>query len=194
MHAPRHLPGSIQAWDTGRLRFGIHPYPAHDVVTGWANLHRLRGDIEVSKLLELMVHARELALDGFRIALVGDIQKHAAVRTAPTGEHLSPDSARHDVTRQQVWRPSRIPVALQPAFGFLWGISRLGGEHLRDIAEHEALALVVQQHPTVTPHAFGDQDTADAEGPDHAGRVELHKLHIHQFCPSHIGHGLPVTG
>src|SRR5262249_24034487 len=152
-----------------------------DIVASWANFHGLSGDIQIPKLLELMVHAWELALDGFCIALIGYIQKHAAMRTAPTGEHLSPDRARHNVTRQQVWRPARLPVALEPAFGFLGGISRLSGEHRRDIVEHEALAPVVQQHPTVTPHAFGDQDTAYAEGPDHTGRVELHKLHIHQF-------------
>jgi len=59
-------------------------------VAGWTNFHGLRGDIEVAKLLELMVHARELALDGFRIALLGDIQKHAAVRTASTGPAPQP--------------------------------------------------------------------------------------------------------
>src|SRR5438105_2889099 len=133
MQTRSYLPGSIEARDAGRLGVGIHPYPTHHIVTGWANFHGLLGDIQVSKLLELMVHARELALDGFRIALVGDIQKHAAVRTPPTGQRLSPDSARHHVARQQVWRPSCVPVAFQPAFGFLWGVSRLGGEHLRNI-------------------------------------------------------------
>src|SRR5262245_41607196 len=127
MHAPRHLPSSIQARDTGRGRFGVHSHSTHNVVTGWANFHGLRGNIEVPKLFELMIHTRELAFDRFRIALVSDIQKHTAVRTAATGEHLSPNSACHDVTRQQVWRPSCVPVALQPAFSFLWSISRLGG-------------------------------------------------------------------
>src|SRR5262245_33778912 len=97
MHAPRHLTGSIQARDTGCCGFGIYPHSTHDIVASWANFHGLLGDIEIAKLLELVVHARELAPDGFRIALVGDIQKHAAVRTTPTSEHLSPDSPCHDI-------------------------------------------------------------------------------------------------
>ena len=92
MQTRSHFSGSIQTRDAGRLGVGIHTHPTHHIVAGWANFHGLFGDIHVPKLLELLVHARELALDGFRIALVGDIQKHATVRTAPTGEHLSPVS------------------------------------------------------------------------------------------------------
>ena len=70
------LPGSIEARDAGRRGIGVHAYPAHHIVAGWTNFHRLFRNIKVTQLLKLVVHIWQFALDGFWVPLAGNIQKH----------------------------------------------------------------------------------------------------------------------
>ena len=65
---------------------------------------------------------------------------------------------------------------------------------VRDVAEHEPLALVVPQHAALAANAFGDEDAADARRPDHAGRVELDELHVDEFGPGVVGERVAVAG
>src|SRR3954453_8432691 len=51
-----------------------------------------------------------------------------------------------------------------------------------DFVEHEAAALVVAEHATLAAHAFGDEDAANTDRPNHTRRVELYELHILEFC------------
>ena len=56
------------------------------------------------------------------------------------------------------------------------------------------------QHAALAPDALGDEQAAHARRPDHAGRVELDHLHVHQFRARVVGHhdavarGLPGVG
>ena len=83
--ARRALARGEQARNGRHLRVGIDADAAHDVVRRRADLHRRRRDVEVGQLLELVVHARQLALDvlgGVRQLLLDprDVEKDAAVR------------------------------------------------------------------------------------------------------------------
>ena len=60
----------------------------HDVMSGRPDLHRLFGDVDVRQLFELVVHARQLALDMLRSVgkpffNPGDIEINPAVRRTP---------------------------------------------------------------------------------------------------------------
>ena len=57
------LAGGEQPRHDRLLGVGVDADAAHDVVRGRADFHRLLGDVEVGQLLELVVHARQLALD-----------------------------------------------------------------------------------------------------------------------------------
>ena len=115
------------------------------------------------------------------------------MRRAPARLDLRVDGAGHFVTRQQVGRAAVVDVVVVPAVGLLLGLRRLGPEHLGDVVEHEALALGVAQHAAVAAHTFGDEDAAHAERPHHAGRVELHRLHVDDVGPGPDGHGMAVA-
>src|SRR5207249_6161927 len=52
---------------------------------------------------------------------------------------------------------------------------------LGDVIEHEALALVVLEHPAVAPNALGHEDPAHGRWPHHPRRVELDELHVDQI-------------
>ena len=80
-----HSPAANRPGNRRHLRVGVHADAAHDVVRGRADFHRLLGDVEVGQLLELVIHARQLALDvrlGVRELLLDprDVEEHAAVR------------------------------------------------------------------------------------------------------------------
>src|SRR6185503_1709210 len=100
----RTFAGREQTGDRGHLRVGVHRNAAHDVVRGRTHLHRLLRDVDVGELLELVVHARELALD----VLLGvrelrsdprDVEEDTAVRAAPSLAHLAPNGAGDVVAR-----------------------------------------------------------------------------------------------
>ena len=42
-------------------------------------------------------------------------------------------------------------------------------------------------------HAFGDQDAAHARRPDHAGRMELHELHVDEIGAGVVGQRVAVA-
>ena len=67
-----------------------------------------------------------------------------------------------------------------PAVGLFLGLRVLRAEHVRHVVEHEPLALGVPQHAAVAADRLGDQEAAHRRRPDHAGRVELDELHVHQ--------------
>ena len=103
------LAGGEEAGNRRHLRVGIHANPAHDVVRGRADFHRLLRDVEVGELLELVVHARQLAPDvrlgvGELFLDPGDVEEDAAVRRSAAGLHLAVDAARHVVAREQLGR------------------------------------------------------------------------------------------
>ena len=67
-------------------------------------------------------------------------------------------------------------------------------EHVRDVVEHEPLALGVAQHPAVAADGLGDEDPLHRRRPDHARRVELQELHVDQRRARTQGQGVPVAG
>src|SRR5205807_1141400 len=71
-----------QTGDARHLRVTVHADSAHDVMGRRPNLHRLRGDVDVAQLLELVVHARQLALD-----VLGLVQTRLALGE-PVAERL----------------------------------------------------------------------------------------------------------
>ena len=50
------------------------------------------------------------------------------------------------------------------------------------------------QDAAFAAHAFGDEDAAHARRPDHAGRVELHELHVDQVGAGVVGERVAVAG
>ena len=80
---------------------------------------------------------------------------------------------------EQLGRAARVLVALRVAPAFFLVVGGLALVVLRDVVEHEALAFLVAQHAAFAAHALGDEDAAHARRPDHAGRMELHELHVH---------------
>ena len=121
--ARRALARGEQARDRRHLRVGIDADAAHDVVRRRPDFHRLLRDVEVGELLELVIHARELALDvllGVRELLLDprDVEKHAAVRDSAPGLDLAVDAARHVIAREQLRRTARALVALRVAPAF----------------------------------------------------------------------------
>ena len=81
---------------------------------------------------------------------------------------------------QEVGRPPVVLLVLVPAVGLVLVVGRLALEELRDVVEHEPLALAVLERAAVAAHALGDQDAAHRRRPDHARRVELDELHVDQ--------------
>ena len=108
--------------------------------------------------------------------------------------HLADDAAGDVVARQQLRRAVGVLVAQHVAEAFFLVLRRLRFVVVRDVAEHEPVALAVPQHAALAANAFGDEDAADARRPDHAGRVELHELHVDEFGPGVVGERVAVAG
>ena len=62
----------------------------------------------------------------------------------------------------------------------------------RIVTLHETLAVFVSQHAAFAAHRLGDQDSLYARRPNHAGRMKLDELHVHQFgaCIKSQGHAV----
>ena len=121
------------------LRVRIHADAAHDVVRGRADFHRLARDVDVGQLLELVIHARQLALDvlggvGDLFLDPGDVEKHAAVRAAAAFFDFAHDAARDVIAREQLRRAPRVLVALAIAPAFLCVVGGLRFVVVRDVA------------------------------------------------------------
>ncbi len=100
------------------------------------------------------------------------------MRAAAAFAHLAHNAAGDVVAREQFRGPAGFLVTLCIAPAFLGIVGGLVDVERRNVVEHEALALVVFQHAALAAHAFGDEDSAHAGRPDHAGGVELDELHV----------------
>ena len=121
----RGFAGRVQARHRGRLRIAIDANAAHHVVRGRTDFHRHLRDVDLGELLELVIHARQLALDvlgSVRDAFLdpSDVEKHAAVRTAPACLHFTVDAAGDVIACQELGWTARVLIALRvsPAFFF----------------------------------------------------------------------------
>src|SRR5712691_1740055 len=196
--AGRALARGKQARHVRHLRVPVDPHAAHDVMGCRTDLHRLRGDVEVSKLLELVVHARQLLLDVLGPVRnprldPGDVEEHAAVRAAPAGFDLPHDAAAHVVTRQELRRSSGGLVALGVAPSLFLVVRGLRSIILGDLVEHEPAALAVPEDAAFAAHRFGDENASNARRPDHTGWMELDELHVHQLRAGVIGECMAVA-
>jgi len=76
----RDLPGGEQTGHAGYRRgVRVHLDPAHHVVLGRADLHRLPGDVDVGQLLELVIHGRQPLQDVLGRPPGRDVQEDPAV-------------------------------------------------------------------------------------------------------------------
>ena len=194
VHPARALPRGEQARDRRHAGVRVDLDPAHHVVAGGADLHRLLRDVDIGQLLELVVHRRQLLEDLLRRPPGGDVEEHAAVRAAPAGLDLGVDRAGDLVARQQLGRTAVVVRVGVPAVALGLGRRVLVAEHVRDVVEHEPLALGVAQHPAVAADGLGDEDPLHRRRPDHAGRVELQELHVDQRRARTQGQRVPVAG
>ena len=199
VQARRALAGGEQPRHRRHLRVAVDADAAHDVVGRRADLHRHRGDVDVRQLLELVVHAGELLLDVLRAvgdALLGpgDVQEDAAVRAAAPLAHLFHDLAGDVVAGQQLGRAARVLVPLRVLPALFLAVRRLPFVVVGDVVEHEALAVLVPQDAAFAAHPLGHQDPLHRRRPDHAGRVELDELHVHQLGAGVVGQRVAVAG
>src|SRR5439155_6657895 len=113
------------------------------------------------------VHARELLLDTLlrvRDSLPdpGDVQVDSAVRTASPLLDLAHDAARHVIAREQVRGTPRIAVPLRVPPPLLLVVGGLCAVILRDVVEHEASAILVEEDASLAAHPLGHQDSLAA--------------------------------
>ena len=176
----------------------INSHATHHIVRGWTNFHRFGGDVHTGKLLELVVHTGQLALNVRRCIRQllfdpADVQIHAAVRRSAAGLNFSVDAARNVVAGQKFRWTVGVLVAAHVAPALFLILGNLIAVRIRHVIKHEALAFAVAQHAAFAANAFGDKNAAHAGWPDHAGWVELHKLHIHEFGACFIGKRVAVA-
>ena len=124
----------------------------------------------------------------------GDVQEDAAVRAAAACLDFAIDAARHVVAREQLRRAAGVLVALRVAPAFVFVVGGLLLVELGDVVEHEAAAFAVAQDAAFAAHAFGHQDAAHADRPDHAGGMKLHELHVQQLGAGAVGQRVAVAG
>ena len=198
MEPGRGLAGGVEPGHGGGGGVGIHAHAAHHVVSGRPDLHRLLRDVHVGELQELVVHRGQLPLHALG-RQVADVQVGAAVRRAARLLHLGVDRAGHVVSRGQLGRAPCL--GRPPRHGVLHPLARLGvvlgvlvAARIRKVLPHEALALAVPEDPALAAHALGHQQPHDARRPHHAGRVELHELHVDQLRPGVVAEGVAVAG
>ncbi|CAM5559353.1 hypothetical protein STENM36S_03525 [Streptomyces tendae] len=116
------------------------------------------------------------------------------MRRAPPLLHLGVDRAGDLVAGEEFGRAPVVVRVVVPAVALRLRLGVLLLEDVRDVVEHEPLALGVPQHPAVAAHRLGDQDALHRGGPDHARRVELHELHVQQRRPGQQRQGVTVAG
>src|SRR5262245_21346654 len=102
----------------------------------------------MSQSLELVIHARALAVDmvGGAADLPGEpgnIEDHAAVRAASAGLDFAHDATGDMIAREEFGRASRIFVALAITPTLFFVVGGLGTVRLRDITEHKAFTFAV---------------------------------------------------
>jgi hypothetical protein len=65
---PATSPAAYSPGTTAAAVSGLDLHPAHDVVAGRPDLHRLRGDVDLGQLPELVVHRRQALADVVGVA------------------------------------------------------------------------------------------------------------------------------
>ena len=194
VHAAGHLADREQAGHRGGAGVRVHLDPAHHVVGGRPDLHRLLGDVHVGQLLELVIHGRQPLQDVFGRPPGRDIQEDPAVRRPAARLDLGVDRAGHLVAGEQLRRAPVVVRVVVPAVRLFLGLGVLGPEHVGHVVEHEPLALGVAQHAAVAAHRLGDQQPAHRGRPDHPGRVQLDELHVQQLGPGAQRQRVAVAG
>ena len=96
MEATDALASRVQAAHVRGVRLRVDDDPAHAVVGGRRDLHRLAADVQHLPLDELAVHPRQL-VDDVRLATVADVEEHAAVGPATTFGDLRVVRQRHAI-------------------------------------------------------------------------------------------------
>ena len=124
----------------------------------------------------------------------GDVEEHAAVGAAAPLAHFPEDTSGDVVPGEQLgWAPRRlVPLRVAPAL--LLVVGGLVSIVLRDVVEHEALPVPVEQDAAFAAHALRHQNPAHARRPDHAGRMELDELHVLERGTGMVGERVPVAG
>ena len=125
-------------------------------------------------------------------------------KTPPCGRaaaflDLGVDGARDVVARRQLRRPAMVGLAalrqgVHPGPRLLVRGGVLVAAVLRQVAPHEALAVGVAQDAALAAHGLGDEQAAHAGRMDHAGRVELHELHVDELGAGPPGQRVAVAG
>ena len=118
------------------------------------------------------------------------IRRRAACRGLPDLAH---DAAGDVVAGEELGRTPRVLVALGISPALFRIVRGLAAVVVGDVVEHEAAALAVAEDPAFTA-ALGDENALDARRPDHAGRVELHELHVDEIGAGVIRERVAVAG
>ena len=116
------------------------------------------------------------------------------MRAAAAGLDLAHDAARDVVARQELGRTARVLVPLRVAPALFLVVGGLVPVRLGDVVEHEAAPFLVAEDAPFAAHAFGDEDALHARRPDHAGRMELDELHVHQLGAGVVRQRVAVAG
>src|SRR5262249_47862966 len=162
------------------LSFGVNANATHDVVRSRPDFHRRRCNVDIRELLELVIHAGQLALDV--LCRVGhfffdprNIEIHPSGRPSPPRFNLTHNASRDVIAGEQFRRTASglVSLAVFPSLEFVVG--SLSFISVRDVIKHESLAGAVPQDTAFAPNPFGDQDTGDTRGPYHTGGMELHE-------------------
>ena len=98
------------------------------------------------------------------------------------------------IAGEELGRPAGVLVAEHVAPALFRVVRSLAAVVLRNVAEHEALALFVDEDSALAAHPFGDEDAAHAGRPDHPGGVELDELHVLQRQARAQHHAAAVAG
>src|SRR6266487_3787731 len=85
------------------------------------------------------------------------------------------------IAGQEFWRPPRIFAALTITPAFFFVVRGLSAIIFRNRIEHKTATLLIRQDPAFTAYAFGHQNSHHTRGPDHAGGMKLHELHVDQI-------------
>ena len=188
---PAHLADGVQPGDGGLRGVRVDLDPAHDVVAGRARPPSARAVMSTS--------ASSLNwwyIDGSRLRMNSGVRREAMSRKTPPCGLPRPALTSALIARatssrgQQLGRAAVVRLVVVPAVGLLLRVRRLGLEEVRDVVEHEALALGVasgcRRRRAPTPVT---RMPRTRRRPDHAGRVELHELHVDQRRPPRAGPG-----
>src|ERR1043166_5985922 len=108
--------------------------------------------------------------------------------------HFAHDHASDVVPREQLGGTARVLVALRVLPSLFGSVRRLVLVVVRDVVEHEPLAVAVLENPAFAAHALGDENAAHARRPDHPGGMELDELHVHQLGAGMVRERVSVAG